>query len=81
MILSNSFLFLFLFLHSCFHRYLVVANALYKQDATSHTKSCTFIHSVVRLNREMASVYTSFSYDNYLKYQKYQKYQKYLNIT
>ncbi len=37
----------------------------YKQDATSHTKSCTCIYSVVipiQLNREMASVYSSFSH-------------------
>ncbi len=47
---------------------------LYKQDATSHTKSCTCIYSVVipiHMNRVMASVYTSFSYSSNLKYTVY----------
>ncbi len=47
----------------CISGWLSVRNrqCLYKQDATSHTKSCTSIYSVVipiHLNREMASVYT-----------------------
>ncbi len=47
---------------------------LYKQDATSHTKSCTSIYSVVipiHLNREMASVYSSFSYSSLTTNLKY----------
>ncbi len=47
---------------------------LYKQDATSHTKSCTSIYSVVipiHRNREMASVYTSFPYSSLTTNLKY----------
>ncbi len=47
---------------------------LYKQEATSHTKSCTSIYSVVipiHLNREMASVYSSFSYSSLTTNLKY----------
>ena len=51
----------------CISGWLSVRNrqCSYKQDATSHTKSCTCIYSVVipiQLNREMASVYSSFSH-------------------
>ncbi len=47
---------------------------LYKQDATSHTKSCTSIYSVVipiHMNREMASVYSRFSYSSLTTNLKY----------
>ncbi len=60
----------------CISGWLSVRNrqSLYKQDATSHTKSCTSIYSVVipiNLNREMASVYSSFSYSSLTTNLKY----------
>ncbi len=68
----------------CISGWLSVRNrqCLYKQDATSHTKSCTSIYSVVipiHLNREMASVYSSFSYSSLTTNLKYTVYtMKYL---
>ncbi len=57
----------------CISGWLSVRNnrqCLYKQDATSHTKSCTCIYSVVipiHLNREMAVYIQAFLIPN-MKY-------------
>ncbi len=44
---------------------------LYKQDGTSHTKSIYSVVIPIHLNREMASVYSSFSYSSLTTNLKY----------
>ncbi len=60
----------------CISGWLSVRNrqCLYKQDATSHTKCIFLLVIPIHLNREMASVYSSFSYSSLTTNLKYTVY-------